>query len=106
MEFGVVRRDPKQAVLVSTHPNFRTALEQKDKLGFGHEVIVLHSPQSMEEEQEKPQGHAVRSPCHSPRPFDFDGELNLDPRRRRSLAIALGLGGYGVETDNSAPAIW
>ena len=49
MEFGVVRRDPKQAVLVSTHPNFRTALEQKDKLGFGHEVIVLHSPQSMEE---------------------------------------------------------
>jgi hypothetical protein len=41
MEFGVIRRDPEQAVLVSTHPDFRTALAQKDKLAPGHEVIVL-----------------------------------------------------------------
>ena len=41
MEFGVVRRDPEQAVLVSTHPDFCTALAQKDKLGPGHEIVVL-----------------------------------------------------------------
>jgi hypothetical protein len=41
MEFGVIRRDSEQAVMVSTHPDFRTALAQKDKLGPGHEVIVL-----------------------------------------------------------------
>ena len=41
MEFGVVRRDPKQGVVVSTHQDFLTALAQRDKLGPGHEVIVL-----------------------------------------------------------------
>jgi hypothetical protein len=41
MEFGVIRRDPKQGVLVSTHPDFRAALAQRDKLGPGHEIAVL-----------------------------------------------------------------
>jgi hypothetical protein len=41
MEFGVIRRDSEQGVLVSTHPDFCTALAQRDKLGPGHEVRVL-----------------------------------------------------------------
>jgi hypothetical protein len=55
MEFGIIRRDPKQSVLVSTHQDFRTALAQKDKFGPGHEVIVLHAPQGMEDGHKKRQ---------------------------------------------------
>jgi len=62
MEFGIIRRDPKHNVVVSTHPDFRTALMEKDKLGPGHEVRVLDSaPRQRIEDSNKKRQKAAQA---------------------------------------------